>query len=68
MTSANIRTRRPPGRAWAKLLCAAVALGLLSGCVVAPAYGPGYGYGYYRGGYYNGYYYRDRDDYYYRRY
>jgi hypothetical protein len=53
---------------WAKIVSAAVALVLLSGCVVVPAYGPGYGPGYYRGGYYApGYYYQGRDDYYYNR-
>lgn len=51
---------------WAKLVSAAVAVGLLAGCVVVPAYGPG---PYYRGYYApnRGYYYpydRDRDDYY----
>ena len=51
---------------WAKIVSAAVAVVLLGGCVVVPAYGPGYGSGYYRGGYYApGYYYRD--DYYNRR-
>jgi len=56
---------------WAAIVPAIVALELLSGCVVAPAYGPGPGY--YRGSYAPGYYYRDReyyrdrDDYYYRR-
>ena len=39
-----------------------IALGVLSGCVVVPAYGPGYNRGYYA----PGYYYRDRDDYYHR--
>ena len=50
---------------WAKLVPAVVALALLSGCVVVPAYGPGPGYG--RGYYAPGYsypYYSDRDDYY----
>ena len=50
---------------WLRLVPSLVALALLTGCVVVPAYGPGY----YRGGYYapGGYYYpyyRDRDDYY----
>lgn len=50
---------------WLKLLPAVIAVGVLAGCVVEPAYGPGY----YRGGYgYHHSYYRDRDDYYgYRR-
>ncbi len=47
---------------WARLIPGVVALALLAGCVVAPAYGPGY----YRGYYGSGYYYRDRDDYYHR--
>jgi hypothetical protein len=50
----------------AGLIAAVLAVTVLSGCVVYPAYGPGYGY--YRGYYAPGYYYRDRDDYYYRRY
>lgn len=47
---------------WATLLPAVIAVSVLSGCVVEPAYGPGY----YRGGYgyHHSYYYRDRDDYY----
>jgi hypothetical protein len=50
---------------WARLVPAVVAVGLLAGCVVVPAYGPGpYYRGYYApGGYYYPYY-RDRDDYY----
>jgi hypothetical protein len=51
---------------WAKLVTAVVAVGLLAGCVVVPAYGPGpyNNRGYYApGGYYYPYY-RDRDDYY----
>lgn len=45
---------------WLRLLPAVIAVGVLSGCVVEPAYGPGYyrGYGYHQS------YYRDRDDYY----
>ncbi len=46
---------------WLKLLPAVIAVGVLSGCVVEPAYGPGYYRGY---GYYHHSYYRDRDDYY----
>jgi hypothetical protein len=46
---------------WLRLLPAVIAVGVLSGCVVEPAYGPGYYRGY---GYYHPYYYRDRDDYY----
>ena len=51
---------------WAKLVPAVVAVGLLAGCVVVPAYGPGpyYNRGYYApGGYYYPYY-QNRDDYY----
>jgi hypothetical protein len=51
---------------WAKIIPTVVGLALLSGCVVAPAYGPGYyGGGYYASGYYYPHY-RDRDDYYHR--
>ncbi len=69
MTVAGSRGRKLRLTTWARIVPAVVALALLSGCVVVPAYGPGPGY--YRGGYYApGYYYpyyRDRDDYY-RRY
>jgi len=54
---------------WAAIVPAVVAVGLLSGCVVEPAYGPGYHRGYYAPGYYyrDRDYYRERDDNYYRR-
>ena len=62
-------------RTWIRVLPAVVALALLSGCVVYPAYAPYsrgyYGQGYYGQGYYGqgqGYYPYYRDDYYYRRY
>jgi len=49
-----------PVRTGIGLMAAVVALTMLSGCVVVPAYGPGYSRGYYA----PGYYYRDRGDYY----
>jgi hypothetical protein len=62
MNVAKLQGREFRLRAWAKILPAVIALGVLSGCVVVPAYGPGYNRGYYA----PGYYYRDRDDYYHR--
>ena len=64
MTLAELRKFKARLGTGAGLMAAVVALTVLSGCVVAPAYGPGY----YRGYYGHGSYYRDRDDYYYRRY
>lgn len=66
MTVADFRRLKPRFGLWAKLVPAVLAVGLLAGCVVVPAYGPGpYYRGYYApsGGYYYPYY-RDRDDYY----
>jgi hypothetical protein len=62
MTVAGLRRRSLWLTTAAKIVPVVVALGLLSGCVVVPAYGPGPGY--YRPAYYSPYYYRDRDDYY----
>lgn len=60
MTVAGSGKREFRLRTWGRLVTAVVAVALLSGCVVVPAYGP-----YYRSGYYGqGGYYRDRDDYY----
>jgi hypothetical protein len=64
MTVAGLRRRRLGLATAAKVVPVVVALGLLSGCVVVPAYGPGPGPGYYRPAYYSPYYYRDREDYY----
>ncbi len=64
MTLPGLRTFKVRLGTGAGLIAALVTLTVLSGCVVVPAYGPGY----YRGSYGPGYYYRDRDDYYYRRY
>jgi hypothetical protein len=62
MSVAEFLRQKPRFGIWAKIVPAAVALALLAGCVVVPAYGPGPGY--YRGYYAPGSYYRDRDDYY----
>ncbi|MGH7124229.1 MAG: hypothetical protein ACREFI_07650 [Stellaceae bacterium] len=64
MRLAGLRKFKAQVGTGAALMAAMVALTVLSGCVVVPAYGPGYHRGYYA----PGYYYRDRDDYYYRRY
>jgi len=76
MTMTKFRQDKRGLGGWTKIIPALVMLALLSGCVVAPAYGPGYYGGGYYGGNYNGGgyygrgyyypYYRDRDDYYHR--
>lgn len=67
MTVAESRKREFRLGTWGRLVTAVVAVALLSGCVVVPAYGPYYRGGYYApGGYYGqgGGYYQPRDDYY----
>jgi hypothetical protein len=65
MTVAELQKYKLRLGPWAKIVPAVVALALLSGCVVVPAYGPGYYRGYYAPGYYYPYYYQND---YYRRY
>jgi len=58
MRVAEARKRELRLRTWGRLVTAMVAVALLSGCVVVPAYGPYYRGYYAPGGYYHDDYYR----------